>query len=156
MAFRTTRWANDAGTDYEVAAPTVQVDYTFWTCMSYSQSQVLILSVRGVLQLMSRRSYISEAAASLLDERLDLHIVPRTQLVSLSSPIRTHIAAVQKPAQFSFRHSSMTGSTVKRRRRGSLFPRRSEVCNTSCTASQVRSWRVTPASLPSYPARRFF
>ena len=30
-------------------------------------------------------SYISEAAASLLDERLDLHIVPKTQLVSFSS-----------------------------------------------------------------------
>jgi len=32
-------------------------------------------------------SYISEAAASLLDERLRLNIVPRTQLVSLSSPV---------------------------------------------------------------------
>lgn len=31
-------------------------------------------------------SYISEAAASLLDTRLDLHIVPRTDLVSISSP----------------------------------------------------------------------
>lgn len=36
--------------------------------------------------LIPNLSYISEAAASLLDERLDLHIVPRTQLVSLSSP----------------------------------------------------------------------
>ncbi|KAJ3484716.1 hypothetical protein NLI96_g5455 [Meripilus lineatus] len=35
--------------------------------------------------LIPNLSYISEAAASLLDERLDLHIVPRTQLVSLSS-----------------------------------------------------------------------
>lgn len=33
-------------------------------------------------------SYISEAAASLLDDRLSLHIVPPTQLVSLSSPVR--------------------------------------------------------------------
>jgi len=33
-------------------------------------------------------SYISEAAASLLDDRLDLHVVPPTQLVSLSSPVR--------------------------------------------------------------------
>jgi hypothetical protein len=32
-------------------------------------------------------SYISEAAGSLLDERLGLNIVPRTQLVSLSSPV---------------------------------------------------------------------
>ncbi|KAJ3536471.1 hypothetical protein NM688_g6831 [Phlebia brevispora] len=36
--------------------------------------------------LIPNLSYISEAAASLLDERLDLHIVPRTELVSLSSP----------------------------------------------------------------------
>ena len=35
----------------------------------------------------SPRSYISEAAASLLDERLNLNIVPRTQLVSLSSQV---------------------------------------------------------------------
>lgn len=32
-------------------------------------------------------SYISEAAASLLDTRLNLHIVPKTQLVSLTSPV---------------------------------------------------------------------
>ncbi|KAI0645541.1 phosphatidylinositol 3 and 4-kinase-domain-containing protein [Trametes meyenii] len=36
--------------------------------------------------LIPNLSYISEAAASFLDERLDLNIVPRTQLVSLSSP----------------------------------------------------------------------
>ncbi|KAF8993668.1 phosphatidylinositol 3 and 4-kinase-domain-containing protein [Cyathus striatus] len=36
--------------------------------------------------LIPNLSYISEAAASLLDQRLDLHIVPPTQLVSLSSP----------------------------------------------------------------------
>ncbi|KAI6113239.1 phosphatidylinositol 3 and 4-kinase-domain-containing protein [Pisolithus croceorrhizus] len=36
--------------------------------------------------LIPNLSYISEAAASLLDERLALNIVPRTQLVSLSSP----------------------------------------------------------------------
>ncbi|KAI1794178.1 phosphatidylinositol 3 and 4-kinase-domain-containing protein [Ganoderma leucocontextum] len=35
--------------------------------------------------LIPNLSYISEAAASLLDERLGLDIVPRTQLVSLSS-----------------------------------------------------------------------
>jgi len=33
-------------------------------------------------------SYISEAAASLLDRRLELYIVPPTYLVSLSSPVR--------------------------------------------------------------------
>ncbi|KAJ7703208.1 phosphatidylinositol 3 and 4-kinase-domain-containing protein [Mycena rosella] len=36
--------------------------------------------------LIPNLSYISEAAASLLDSRLQLHIVPPTQLVSLSSP----------------------------------------------------------------------
>lgn len=36
--------------------------------------------------LIPNLSYISEAAASLLDTRLDLHIVPKTQLVPLSSP----------------------------------------------------------------------
>ncbi|KAF8161071.1 phosphatidylinositol 3 and 4-kinase-domain-containing protein [Crassisporium funariophilum] len=35
--------------------------------------------------LIPNLSYISEAAASLLDDRLDLHLVPPTQLVSLSS-----------------------------------------------------------------------
>ncbi|KAG2015532.1 phosphatidyl inositol kinase [Coprinopsis cinerea AmutBmut pab1-1] len=35
--------------------------------------------------LIPNLSYISEAAASLLDTRLDLHIVPPTKLVSLSS-----------------------------------------------------------------------
>ncbi|KAJ7084380.1 phosphatidylinositol 3 and 4-kinase-domain-containing protein, partial [Mycena belliarum] len=36
--------------------------------------------------LIPNLSYISEAAASLLDSRLQLHMVPPTQLVSLSSP----------------------------------------------------------------------
>ncbi|TCD64160.1 phosphatidyl inositol kinase [Steccherinum ochraceum] len=36
--------------------------------------------------LIPNLSYISEAAASLLDERLDINIVPRTELVSLASP----------------------------------------------------------------------
>ncbi|KAJ7594149.1 phosphatidylinositol 3 and 4-kinase-domain-containing protein [Mycena floridula] len=36
--------------------------------------------------LIPNLSYISEAAASLLDERLALNIVPRTELVSFSSP----------------------------------------------------------------------
>ncbi|CAL1707082.1 unnamed protein product [Somion occarium] len=36
--------------------------------------------------LIPNLSYISEAAASLLDRRLNLYIVPRTELVSLSSP----------------------------------------------------------------------
>ena len=40
-----------------------------------------------VLKSLIFSSYISEAAASLLDTRLDLHIVPKTQLVSLSSPV---------------------------------------------------------------------
>ncbi|KAK4047053.1 Phosphatidylinositol 4-kinase LSB6 [Microbotryomycetes sp. JL221] len=36
--------------------------------------------------LIPNLSYLSESAASLLDRRLELHIVPRTQVVSLSSP----------------------------------------------------------------------
>ncbi|KAG7098530.1 hypothetical protein E1B28_000469 [Marasmius oreades] len=36
--------------------------------------------------LIPNLSYVSEAAASFLDERLDLNIVPLTRLVSLSSP----------------------------------------------------------------------
>ncbi|KAG8920936.1 phosphatidyl inositol kinase [Tulasnella sp. 417] len=36
--------------------------------------------------ICTQYSYVSEAAASLLDDRLGLNIVPRTQLVSLSSP----------------------------------------------------------------------
>ncbi|KZV95123.1 hypothetical protein EXIGLDRAFT_672443 [Exidia glandulosa HHB12029] len=36
--------------------------------------------------LIPNLSYISEAAASLLDERLGLYIVPRTELVSFSTP----------------------------------------------------------------------
>lgn len=36
--------------------------------------------------LIPNLSYISEAAASLLDDRLNLNIVPKTQLVSFSSP----------------------------------------------------------------------
>lgn len=37
--------------------------------------------------LIPNLSYVSEAAASLLDTRLQLNIVPPTQLVSLSSPV---------------------------------------------------------------------
>lgn len=39
--------------------------------------------------MLTHDSYISEAAASLLDERLQLNIVPRTELVSLASPVST-------------------------------------------------------------------
>jgi hypothetical protein len=35
-------------------------------------------------------SYVSEAAASLLDGRLGLYIVPPTHLVSLASPVRNY------------------------------------------------------------------
>lgn len=36
--------------------------------------------------LIPQLSYLSESAASLLDRRLNLHIVPRTEVVPLSSP----------------------------------------------------------------------
>jgi hypothetical protein len=45
-----------------------------------------VYSLTHFLSLLS--SYISEAAASLLDSRLNLYIVPPTQLVSFSSPVR--------------------------------------------------------------------
>jgi hypothetical protein len=45
---------------------------------------------RHVYRLLMTLSYISEAAASLFDTRLNLHIVPKTQLVSLSSPVGFH------------------------------------------------------------------
>lgn len=36
--------------------------------------------------LIPQLSYLSEAAASLMDRRLESHIVPRTDVVNLSSP----------------------------------------------------------------------
>ncbi|KAF7321461.1 PI3K/PI4K domain-containing protein [Mycena kentingensis (nom. inval.)] len=52
----------------------------------YIHRQLRWLIPFGRACLIPNLSYISEAAASLLDTRLQLHIVPRTQLVSLSSP----------------------------------------------------------------------
>ena len=66
------------------------MDHSVWACVLDTQSQVSESLTREV-ENMPRTfcsSYISEAAASLLDERLELHIVPRTELVSLSSPVR--------------------------------------------------------------------
>ncbi|KAJ3570961.1 hypothetical protein NP233_g4066 [Leucocoprinus birnbaumii] len=51
---------NSSILDNEMDSPSIQMDYSLW-------------------------SYISEAAASLLDRRLELYIVPPTYLVSLSS-----------------------------------------------------------------------
>lgn len=139
-----------------MAAQTVQVDYTVWTCMSYPQSQVCRLFWQLGSRLMLHHSYISEAAASLLDERLNLHIVPRTQLVSLSSPVCTHAISSQAYAQSFYRRSSTTGSIVKRLRKGSHSPRRSGVCNTSCTASLVRPCLAMLANMYSHPTCRLF
>lgn len=73
-----------------MAAQAVSVDYTLRTRLSNPESQVRghLLQHRPVLSNSHVCSYISEAAASLLDERLGLNIVPRTQLVSLSSQVR--------------------------------------------------------------------
>lgn len=56
-------------------------------------------------------SYISEAAASLLDQRLDLNIVPRTQLVSLSSSVSGFHskASADTETVYHYRPSSTTG-----------------------------------------------
>lgn len=72
--------------DNQVAASTTQVDHSLWTCVSNPKSEVCTISSRvgPITQILL--SYISEAAVSLLDTRLNLHIVPRTELVSFSSP----------------------------------------------------------------------
>lgn len=69
------------------------MDHSFWTRLSHTKFKVA-LNDNVCLPLMFL-SYISEAAASLLDERLDLHIVPPTQLVSFSSPVRTVLSTLQ-------------------------------------------------------------
>lgn len=61
------------------------MDYTIWTQLFDSKSKVH----PSLLQVCSNEhlhSYISEAAASLMDTRLELNIVPHTELVALSSP----------------------------------------------------------------------
>ncbi len=78
-------FTSSAISDYEVAAPAVSVDYPLRTRMFNSKPEVSC-GVRSSCSRLTSRSYVSEAAASLLDERLSLNIVPRTQLVSLSSP----------------------------------------------------------------------
>ncbi|KAF9452374.1 hypothetical protein P691DRAFT_661092 [Macrolepiota fuliginosa MF-IS2] len=57
---------------------------TFTTKWIHRQFRWIIPFGRACL--IPNLSYISEAAASLLDRRLELHIVPSTYLVSLSSP----------------------------------------------------------------------
>lgn len=82
-------------------------------------------------------SYISEAAASLLDERLDLHIVPRTQLVSLSSPVGTVVQSGACGPERAYRPSFMTGWIGKQRRKANHYQRRLGACNTSSTDTLV-------------------
>lgn len=53
-------------------------------------------SSRDILRTITS-SYVSEAAASLLDERLNLHIVPKTQLVSFASPVCIVYGARRRP-----------------------------------------------------------
>jgi phosphatidylinositol 4-kinase type 2 len=65
------------------------MDYSLRTGLPHSESKVLRTFIH--LDAMPEPffdSYISEAAASLLDTRLNLNIVPKTELVSLSSPVR--------------------------------------------------------------------
>ncbi|KAH0827621.1 phosphatidylinositol 3 and 4-kinase-domain-containing protein [Lanmaoa asiatica] len=61
---------------YEMAPSSIPLDYPVWSILPYTKFKL----TQNVFP-----SYISEAAASLLDERLSLNIVPCTQLVSLSS-----------------------------------------------------------------------
>jgi hypothetical protein len=67
---------------------TVSVDHPIWQDMLDTKFKVSS-GFRPVNNSLISASYISEAAASLLDQRLDLYIVPRTQLVSLSSQVRS-------------------------------------------------------------------
>ena len=77
--------------DDQVAASAVPMADTVREGMSYSQSEVRISSTVRSLSSLRVCSYISEAAASLIDERLSLNIVPKTQLVSLSSSVSRRI-----------------------------------------------------------------
>lgn len=45
-----------------------------------------VLQPFGRACLIPQLSYLSEAAASLIDRRLDANIVPRTEVIELSSP----------------------------------------------------------------------
>ena len=79
------------GVTVRTSSPTfaVQMDHPIWPKLSDPKPEVwvvvyVLLSTRRVL---ISSSYISEAAASLLDRRLEMYIVPRTGLVSLSSQV---------------------------------------------------------------------
>lgn len=67
--------------------PTISLDYPLRSCLFDTQPEVRPLFVVLIYNALKSASYISEAAASLLDRRLELHIVPPTYLVSLSSPV---------------------------------------------------------------------
>jgi hypothetical protein len=70
-----------------VVTPTVSLDYSFWQELPHTKSKVRLSSLlRSHVLTVQPSSYISEAAASLMDTRLQLNIVPRTELVSISSP----------------------------------------------------------------------
>lgn len=76
-------------TDYKMASSSIPLDYPVRSFLSHTKFKVIVVPISTSTQLTRYIgiSYISEAAASLLDERLSLHIVPRTQLVSLSSQV---------------------------------------------------------------------
>jgi hypothetical protein len=84
-------------------------------------------------------SYISEAAASLLDQRLHLHIVPRTELVSLSSPVSPiRICFFDGFLSDGLRLSSMTGWIETLPKREKAYQKRSDLCNIFLMAIEVR------------------
>ena len=64
------------------------LDYSIRPSVFDSQLEVRVLHFFiSPMSTYGAGSYISEAAASLLDQRLHLYIVPRTELVSLSSSV---------------------------------------------------------------------
>lgn len=96
-----------------MATSTIAVDYSFWPCVSDSEfiiHKVIFsrLSTHLALIMNLQRRFVenpalgatflnsSLAAASLLDSRLQLNIVPPTQLVSLSSPVELCVSQKQR------------------------------------------------------------
>ena len=76
-------------TDYKMASSSIPLDYPIRSILSHTKFKVVFVFTSTSIWFTRdvHLSYISEAAASLLDERLSLNIVPRTQLVSLSSQV---------------------------------------------------------------------
>lgn len=63
--------------------------------------------------LIPNLSYLSEAAASLLDRRLALYIVPRTEVVDMASPTFFYTWVVRKNAKRRMKKGKPAGWPMK-------------------------------------------